>query len=413
MSRILNLGFAAIGLCCATASGSAQTNPLFAGRPQPFAQTSGKVVGFYLDGDSVADGYRLDPVTARNLTHLLYAFLTICGPGQGEDLAKACASKQGFELAVAGKLDDAALTRYLAEVKAMAPKVKILVSIGGAMGSKPFFALTRAAADQARFVQSTVDFLAAHPMVDGIDIDWEFPTDSSPQAGEAQLGIPADGRAYADLLHALRTALDTLGAGRRHYLLTSAVLTSARLTRAIDYRDAQRDADLFFAMTYDYYGPWGTVAGHHTPVVAPRDEALGPVGIAPLLDAGIPPAKLVRGIAAYGRGWQVGPTGQLIADYNGSDGSTVYRDLAKRSIGPAGKGIGGFEVTYDAVLHAYALWNPETRVYVGYDDPRAVREKARAAVKDGLAGVFAWELSGDDGDLLGAMNRGVGNRPKP
>jgi len=74
-------------------------------------------------------------------------------------------------------------------------------------------------------------------------------------------------------------------------------------------------------------------------------------------------------------------------------------------------GIGGFEVHYDKALHAYALWNPGTRIYIGYDDPRAVAEKGRIAVRQGLAGLFGWELSQDDGDLLNAMNRGLGNQP--
>lgn len=54
-----------------------------------------------------------------------------------------------------------------------------------------------------------------------------------------------------------------------------------------------------------------------------------------------------------------------------------------------------------------------TRPPVGYDDPRAVLRKARFSVQQGLAGVFAWELSQDNGDLLNAMNRGVGNIPLP
>ncbi|WP_423826125.1 glycosyl hydrolase family 18 protein [Serratia marcescens] len=41
--------------------------------------------------------------------------------------------------------------------------------------------------------------------------------------------------------------------------------------------------------------------------------------------------------------------------------------------------------------------------FVGYDDPRAVRAKVAFAKKQGLAGVFAWELSQDNGEILGAM----------
>ena len=40
-----------------------------------------------------------------------------------------------------------------------------------------------------------------------------------------------------------------------------------------------------------------------------------------------------------------------------------------------------------------------------------VIEKGRMARDAGLAGVFAWELSQDNGDILNAMNYGVGNLP--
>uniref|UniRef100_UPI001E296426 glycosyl hydrolase family 18 protein n=1 Tax=Pelomonas sp. KK5 TaxID=1855730 RepID=UPI001E296426 len=97
----------------------------------------------------------------------------------------------------------------------------------------------------------------------------------------------------------------------------------------------------------------------------------------------------------------------------GGDGSTVYRELAADAVGPKGAGRGGYRVRHDPVTGAYSLWNPATRVFIGYDDPRAVIAKGRYATRQHLAGVFAWELSQDNGDLLNAMNLGVGNRPQP
>lgn len=410
MTLVAKLGLTLGALVTTASLASAEPDHVFSGHPLPFAPSSGKVVAFYLDGGSIASGYRLDPVTRGNLTHLLYAFLAICGPGQNAHAAAVCKPGQDFELAGVAPLDEATFTRYFTDLKAQAPHLKLLASVGGAEGSKPFYALTRSPEAQAKFVASVRAFLASHPMFDGVDIDWEFPTDSSPAAGEPNLGAPGDARAYADLMHALRIALDGPGTDRRKYLLTSAVLTAARLTKVIDYRYAAVDTDLFFAMTYDYYGPWTKVAGHHASVLPPKDPGLGPVGIQPLLDAGIPASKLVDGIAAYGRGWQVGPTGDLVSNYNGQDGASFYRELAAKAIGPAGKGIGGFEVHYDKALHAYALWNPANRIYVGYDDPRAIEEKGRIVKSQGLAGLFGWELSQDNGDLVNAMNRGLGNK---
>jgi chitinase len=57
------------------------------------------------------------------------------------------------------------------------------------------------------------------------------------------------------------------------------------------------------------------------------------------------------------------------------------------------------------------LYNARNKLFMGYDDPRTVIAKGRFARDAGLAGVFAWELSQDNGDILNAMNFGVGNLP--
>ena len=66
---------------------------------------------------------------------------------------------------------------------------------------------------------------------------------------------------------------------------------------------------------------------------------------------------------------------------------------------------------YDPRTQAWNLYDARDRLFMGYDDPRAVIEKGRFAREAGLAGVFAWELSQDNGDILNAMNYGVGNLP--
>ncbi len=53
------------------------------------------------------------------------------------------------------------------------------------------------------------------------------------------------------------------------------------------------------------------------------------------------------------------------------------------------------------------------KLMMGYDDPRAVLAKGQFVLKRGLAGIFAWELSQDNGDILNAMNLGVGHLPLP
>ena len=63
----------------------------------------------------------------------------------------------------------------------------------------------------------------------------------------------------------------------------------------------------------------------------------------------------------------------------------------------------------DPQTHAWNLYNAHSALFMGYDDPRAVLAKGAFVRQAGLAGVFAWELSQDNGDILNAMNAGVGN----
>ena len=69
----------------------------------------------------------------------------------------------------------------------------------------------------------------------------------------------------------------------------------------------------------------------------------------------------------------------------------------------------GYQVLQDPQTQAWNLYNARSALFMGYDDPRAVVAKGALVRQAGLAGVFAWELSQDNGDILNAMNYGVGN----
>ena len=376
----------------------------FPGKPVPFAQTSGKIVGAFLPNYSMSSGYNISTVTANNLTHLVYAFVFICGPDQNAESASVCVGKKDFELAVGNTVN----THYtqLQDVKNRSPQLKLMASIGGPSGGKPYYHLAGDPAKRSVFVNSVVSFLNTYPAYDGIDVDWEYPT-----AGT--LGKPGDSQAYVDLLNDLRTALAQLGATNgRQYILSSSVETGSYVVNKVNYQAAQQYVDFFFVMAYDYYGPWSSVIGHHTPLYPAKTTR----GVQTLINVGVSPSKLVHGAATYSRGWgsctdSTDPTlGTGNANYNGKDGIETYGWLAANLIDSSGNGKNGYQVNYDSNLHAYSLWNPTSRTYIGYDDPRAVAEKAQYAVSNGLAGVFAWQLSHDNGDIFSAMNYGIGNR---
>ena len=389
---------------------------LFGGKPLEWERSGGKVVGVYTPNwQPVA---LVDALHGDSVTHILYAFLHICGPGQLPEDAPRCAGKGDFQLATSA-IDDT-FDAAFARLKARAPHVKVVASVGGWGGSDPLFHIANDAAARAAFAKSAADFLRSHPAFDGIDIDWEHPTNNGAANG-VQLGSPADGQGYVELAKSLRAALDTLTAENgRKYIATAAINTDRALVAKVDYKDVAKSLDYIFMMTYDFYGSWTKTAGNHAaPRASGADAGDGlDASVKTMIDAGVPAGKLVAGVGMYGRGFTgvarpgagKGFSGSThTGSYPAPEGASDYRELAARYLDRSGRGRHGYEAIYDPQTQAWNLYNARNALFMGYDDPRAVITKGLFARQAGLAGVFAWELSQDNGDILNAMNYGVGN----
>ena len=389
---------------------------LFGGKPLEFERSGGKVVGVYTPNWQPTA--LVDALHGDSVTHVIYAFLHACGPGQLPEDAPKCAGKSDYQLGTSA-IDDS-FDAAFARLKTRAPHVKVVASVGGWGGSDPFFHIANDAAARLAFAKSAADFLRTHPAFDGIDIDWEHPTNNGAANG-VQLGSPADGQGYVDLMLALRAAMNTLTAENgRKYLLTAAINTDRALVSKVRYGEAAKSMDYLFMMTYDFYGGWTKDTGNHSaPRASTRDAQDGlDAAVNTMTAAGVPAAKLVAGVAMYGRGFTgvarpsagKGFSGEShTGTYPAPEGASDYRALAARYLDRNGRGLHGYQAIYDPQTQAWNLYNARSALFMGYDDPRAVIAKGTFARQAGLAGVFAWELSQDNGDILNAMNFGVGN----
>ena len=354
------------------------------------AQTK-PVVGTYILAERGVDV--VEQLQPGRVTHLLYAFLLICGEGQRAKEAVACTGKPNFSIAPHD--DQATFSAAFQRLKARDPKVQVLASVGGWGGSDPFFHLAATTEGRKVFVKHSIDWLRAHPVFDGLDIDWEHPGNNGASNG-VQLGSKSDGEYFVQLLQDLRTGLDGLGKETgKHYALTVAINTSREQLHRMPMGRAAKSLDLVFMMTYDFAGPWTRKAANHTALrsAKPSDDTSLEAAVHDLMAHGVPPAKMVAGIAMYGRGFEgVKADGSYAKPWPNEDGSVPFKDIDS---------LTGMKAHFDKRTQSWAMVGDGK--FVGYDDPRAVRAKVAFAKKQGLAGVFAWELSQDNGEILGAM----------
>src|SRR5471030_273697 len=76
---------------------------LFGGKPLEFERSGGKIVGVYTPNWQPTA--LVDALHGDSVTHVIYAFLHVCGPGQLPEDAPKCAGKGDYQLATSA-IDD-------------------------------------------------------------------------------------------------------------------------------------------------------------------------------------------------------------------------------------------------------------------------------------------------------------------
>ena len=350
--------------------------------PRPADRKSSPRVIAYVQGARFKTG---EKVPATSLTHINYAFALI---------------KDGVPY-LPGR-DDEKNLYYLTSLTSANPGLKVLLSVGGWGGSRHFsdVALTDSS---RRLFASRLAVLVSTYNLDGVDIDWEYPG----QEGAGNVYRPADKYNFSLLLEAIRIALDRmsfLSRDGKPYLLSVAAAANQTWMDHVIMRDVVQLVDYINVMTYDYHGGWESLTGHLTNLYTPRCEPQGNSvdrSVKMFLDAGVPRDKIVIGAAFYGRWWKkVEPRNKgLCQESTGARGELPYYTIVDSL-----ESLSGFSLNWDRRARASWLWNEKEQMFVTFDDPRSVKEKAKYVTKKHLGGIMFWQLSGDhNGDLLQAM----------
>jgi chitinase len=295
------------------------------------------------------------------ISHVFYAFAHVNSDGFvffSDEWADLQLEVDGFK---------GCLGSFIA-LKQQKPHLKVILSIGGAGASENFAAVARSAAKRDNFGRSAFS-IVRDAGLDGIDIDWEHPSD-------AQQGMD-----FLSLLATIRLYLPD-----DEYLLTAALPGGQWALQHIDLFKAQDYLDLIMLMTYDFTGPWVPTAGHHAQLhPGAPGEISGAAAIEYVLSTGFPSKKILLGVPVYGRSFlgALGP-GDAYTGHAGEEGTFEYKSLP----------LPGTQEVVDHTRVAASCVGGDGG-FVTYDNPETVKVKGQYCRSQQLGGMFYWTGTAD------------------
>lgn len=233
---------------------------------------------------------------ADKLTHVLYAFANIQPDGEvflTDDKADTDMLFEGDSATNDGNTNLYGCLKQLYMLKKKHRYLKVLLSIGGWKYRDNFAVPAATLSGRSRFASSVVS-LVQNLGLDGIDIDWEYPTDDS----------QAENFVY--LLREVRTALDAYSNSLSEpyqFLLTVAAPAGPQQYKTLRLAEMGQYVDFWNVMAYDYSTPH--IATHRAnlyhndfvPQTTPFDTWNA---VAYYKSKGIKLDKIVLGIPIYG-----------------------------------------------------------------------------------------------------------------
>ena len=257
------------------------------------------------------------------------------------------------------RIDNPERLRMITGLRSKNPALKVMLSIGG-WGSGRFSEMAASDKNRVAFANDCrriVDSFA----LDGIDIDWEYPTQSSAGISSS----PDDTGNFTLLMRDLRRAL-----GKKK-LLTAATVCDAKY---IDFRSCIQYLDFVNVMAYDMGNP----PKHHAALYPSSISSYmtSSQAVEEHLKAGVPANKLVMGMPFYGRG---------------SRDDSGLKAYDRTGILPK-----GYEKQWDDVAMVPYITNDRGELVRGYDNNRSLAAKCQYILDHHLRGGMYWDYASDN-----------------
>lgn len=288
-------------------------------------------------------------------------------------------------------------------LKAMNKDLKVLIAVGGwTHGSLLFSDMAKSKSSRNNFIEKSIVWLKKHRF-DGLDLDWEYPANRDTE------DRPEDRINFSLLCQELYEAFKAHG-----LILTAAVAAGEKTMKtAYEMHEIHKYLDFINIMAYDLHGSWDKFTGHNAPLVAHKydqEPTLTVDHATQLWLDNVPSNKLILGIGAYGRSFELDDGFESCPHTNtpisapGSEG-----DFSRE------KGIlTYFEVCKNIIESKWQyIWNDRQKVpyahsnlesidsgkkieWIGFDDVKSTELKVKYAIKNKLGGAMLWTLDYDD-----------------
>ena len=256
------------------------------------------------------------------------------------------------------------------------PNLKVCLSIGGWEAGN----FSEMAADPALRKAFCENCLAAVNTygLDGIDIDWEYPSNNSCKPKPANQA--ADTENFTYLIQDLRK---TLGPNK---LVTMAASANAG-AGYVNFPEFIDDMDWVNIMTYDMGSPKDGKEYHNAGLYkSGKTKRSCDESVTAHVAAGVPLNKIVLGMPFYGRDDNV----TFTADDD--DNYVSYKNILPILSG------GKYTECWDNTAMVPYLTNSSGKMVLTYDNEESIGMKANYVKEKGLKGAMYWSIRDDDSD---------------
>lgn len=279
-------------------------------------------------------------------THLVYAFA---------EFNDAC---DGLEIATPTTL------KGMSQLKSINPELKVILGVGG-YKRKGFSEMARDKKKRRAFVRevkAVIDSLG----LDGVDLDWEFPTTEN----GGHTASPKDARNYVTLVKDLRKAL-----GKDKWISFYSHNTGLYidLKRMVPYVDYVHVSGYNLSVPQEDKRP----AYHQSPLYP--SAKLGDWCVKKVaerhIELGVPKEKMLIGIPFFGRG---------LAPFPSYAGCRQFDKYSK-----------GLDIIWDDEARAPYYAGTDGDLLLGFDDERSIEEKMKFVRANEMPGIFVWNYGSD------------------